>query len=320
MKKAKVILKPILFIFIFFILLCLTSLILVPKNNDKASGIHNPTSYGFLGEKDNTIDILTIGDSESYSAISPMELYQNYGFTSYVCGTPRQRLYQSYDYLEKVIENQKLKVIFLETNAIFRKVNIWDYLQFESQKKLPVFQYHNRWKTISQNDLTGDKNYTWTHVGKGYRYNSKIKSASYRKYMKKKNEVRDISQFNYYFLNKIKNLCQENHIRFILISTPSIKNWNYTKHNGVQEYADKNGIEYIDMNLLFKEIPIDWKNDTRDKGDHLNYSGALKVTKYLGDYLKQSMLVEDHRNDKNFIHWDQDLKTYKEMIKNNVKF
>lgn len=320
MKKIKLIIKPLIFIFIFLIILGIVSPIFIPKNNSQEAGMHTPTAYGFLGEKPNTIDVLAIGDSESYSAISPMEIYQNYGYTSYVCGTPRQKLYQSYDFLKKALEKHKIKVVFLETNAIFRKINPWDYLQFKSQEFFPILEYHNRWKTLNENDLK-EPNYTWTHFSKGYRFNTKTSSATINKnYMQEKNETRNIRKVNYYFLNKIKFLCDENNIKLVFVSTPSLKNWNYEKHNGVQRYADENKIEYIDMNLLSQDIPINWKKETRDKGDHLNYKGALKVSHYLGQYLKGLNIVKDHRNDQKYISWNKDLNLYKDKVKKKIKF
>ena len=104
------------------------------------------------------------------------------------------------------------------------------------------------------------------------------------------------------YLNKIFNLCEENNIKVILLSTPSVKNWNYEKHNSIQEIAQKNNIDYVDMNLS-DDVNINWAEDTKDRGDHLNYSGAKKVTMALGNYLEQLHILEDHRNDERYDNW-----------------
>ena len=53
------------------------------------------------------------------------------------------------------------------------------------------------------------------------------------------------------------------------------------------------------------DLKINWKKDTKDKGNHLNYRGAKKVTKYLGNYLKKTGLLEDHRKDSKYESWDR---------------
>ena len=43
---------------------------------------------------------------------------------------------------------------------------------------------------------------------------------------------------------------------------------------------------------------------TLDKGDHLNLSGAHKVTDYMTMYLQEHYMLPDHRGDEKFTSWD----------------
>ena len=73
-------------------------------------------------------------------------------------------------------------------------------------------------------------------------------------------------------------------------------------------------VKYIDLNVG-NELKIDWSKDTCDKGDHLNYSGAMKVTEYLGEYLSGNYELPDHRKDKAYDAWGQALKAYSSAVK-----
>ena len=63
-----------------------------------------------------------------------------------------------------------------------------------------------------------------------------------------------------------------------------------------------------------EQIPIDWEKDTRDKGDHLNYFGAKKVTAFLGKYLSDTGLVSNHKNDRDYEHWNTALADFNRII------
>lgn len=311
-------LKGITFVAILVALLVFTSYVFSPKNNDRKSGMLQPTAYGILTEEKNTIDTLIIGDSESYSSFSPMQIWDEHGYTSYVCGTPGQQLYQSYDFLVKTLKTQKPKVVILEANCIYRKLTINQYVQFQIEQWIPLLKYHDRWKKLQPQDFYQPIDYTWQHDTKGYRYFKGIKSSKIRDYMKNRKKTKRIEKNNLYFLNKIRTLCDEENIKFVLINAPNLKNWNYEKHMGVQEYADKHGIDYVDMNLKNKEVGIDWLKDTRDQGDHLNFTGARKATRYLGQYLKEQNILMSHKNDKKYESWNECLKKYKKTIQEKV--
>lgn len=315
MKKIRErVIKGVIFVGIFFILFGIFSYILQPKNNDRASGMDQPTAYAILAEKENTIDTLVIGDSESYSSISPMQIWEEHGYTTYVCGTPAQRLYQSLDFLEKALETQKPKIVILEVNSVYRKYSIFSYVGFEVQERFPLFKYHNRWKSLTEDDFQKPIEYTWKNELKGFDFDRRVKSTKFSDYMRENKKSETLTGRNRYFLDEILQLCDDNDIKLVLMSAPSIKNWNYEKHAGVEAYARENKIEYIDMNLFIDEIGIDWVHDTRDKGDHVNFEGAQKVTHFVGNYLKNTGLLSSHKGDKNYDMWNDDLDRYKARI------
>ena len=78
--KLKIV-KCISFILILLIILIILSYIAIPKNNSKEFGMENVEANGILGEKDDSIDIYVVGDSESFTSIIPMKLWEDYGFT-----------------------------------------------------------------------------------------------------------------------------------------------------------------------------------------------------------------------------------------------
>lgn len=300
------------FLMILVLMLGGISWIVSPKDN---RNMHNTTANGFLGEKPHTIDVLILGDSESFTSFSPMQIWRDYGYTTYVCGTSRQYVQDTYNFLVRFTESQKPRVVFLETNLLYRAEgrlsDIFRVAQNTASKFLPVFEYHNRWKRLGINDFHKTKGYTWRDELKGFRINGKI--VPYEgtpEYMKKTSKTKKIPNVCTYYFKKMAELCKEKNIELVLVSTASPANWSYEKHNGVDKLAKEYGLTYLDMNLIVDKLKIDWKNDTYDKGDHLNFYGAQKTTAYLGEYIKSNFSITDNRGKEEFKHWDDDLKVY----------
>jgi hypothetical protein len=151
---AKQILRTVLFFLIFLLLFAFFTHLLVPKNNSPEAGIHDDWAKGFLAEPENTIDVLILGDSEVYSCVSPLVIWQEQGITSYSCGTSDQKLYQTESYLQRFFETQKPQIVLLETNILYRDYSTTSIIPHLFEEAFPLVRYHDRWKQLPGSDLT----------------------------------------------------------------------------------------------------------------------------------------------------------------------
>ena len=313
---AKNLLTTLAFLGILALLLFFTSRILQPKGNAKEDGMHDATANGILSEPANTLDVLFLGDSESYSSFIPLKIWQDQGITSYVCGTPGQKLFYTMDFLKKAFENQNPKLVVLETNAMFRKYSPLDSASNRLQNLFSVFRYHNRWKTLKPKDLRLSVNYNFVENAKGYVYNTAVSAADTKGYMAPSDLREPIPEGNVEQLKAMEAFCRERGARLIFVSVPSTVNWNQRRHNAVEALAEEMGVTYVDMNLLTREIPIDWNRDTSDKGDHLNFNGAEKVSAYLSTYLAEHGGFEDKRDWMTYQTWNDALAQFNQKTNN----
>ena len=261
--------------------------------------------YSVLAEPDNTLDAVIFGDSEAFAAFSPVEMYNKYGFTSFVCASASQYITLTESFVRETLEHQKPKVIFLETNAIFRKMNSTKPLESAIDAQFPVFPYHNLWKNFDPLNINENENdYCFRDDLKGFKYTAIVNKSDNKDYMKKTKEKQKIPATNTSYVYSIYEYCQEKGVELVFVSAPSTVHWNYAKHNTIAALAKKLGVKFIDLNLE-DDIGINWNTDTCDRGDHVNYYGATKVSAFFGKYVHNKFDLPDHRNDSAYSDWNQ---------------
>lgn len=309
MKKQKHMLRTCLFLVILFLLIFLPGLVLTPKVVMKyhLGAGRNAVYSRIANEPKNTIDVLVMGDSESYTSISPMKIWNETGYTVYAAGQPGANLADTRNVLKTALESQKPKVILLETHSLFRNRKSQAFrkqsaLAEKLYNAFPVLRYHNSWKQVFPQKMHA--------TYKGFGVSSKVRPyTGPADYMnppegaptvnpKDKDKVQNtISRANRRDFDAIRKTCEKHGIQLILYSAPSPKNYNIQRCDALAKLAKKTNVPYVDLNRRVEELQIDWATDTRDRGDHLNISGAIKTTGYLRDYLVQNCNLEDRRND-----------------------
>ena len=298
----------------FVAILVALSMLFYPKDNQEAHGMIDEAANGILGERSNSIDVIFIGDSETYSAFSPLQMWGSYGFTSYVCSTSGQKLPYGNTLLRRATIDQKPRIVVFETNFIFRAVTLDDVFFRWLQDIIPAFEYHNRWKALTPGDLYSDIATTWSDDMKGFYLDTSTEAASATSHMAPSDQVTDIPLLNRLYLETMVDYCRSIGAEPIFVSTPSTVNWNTARHDGIQLFADEIGVAYIDLNTEPTKVDIDWKTDTRDKGDHLNLSGALKTSDFIGRYFSEVYKLPDHRKDDAYSSWNELFELYQQKI------
>ena len=178
-----------------------------------------------------------------------------------------------------------------------------------------IIRYHSRYNELTLDDLK----YMFNHkvvTYNGYLINKEIKGVSTLPTKKRlgsytfKDNVID-------YLDKIRELCQENNIKLVLIKAPSLYPYWYTEYdNQVKDYANKYNLDYYNFLDNIEEIGIDYSHDTYDGGLHLNLYGATKLSTYFGRILKDKYDLTDYRLDNEISDiYNQKLYEYNNAIK-----
>ncbi len=279
-------------------------------SNDTLVQNRNKSLFRIMREPENSIDVLVVGDSLSYTSMSPMQAFRDSGMSMYVCGQSGQKMVETHRMIETAFETQSPKVVLIETNAIFRgKGGISDLkekVEDLGNYYLPILRNHDIWKSVFLNKKYKVENY------KGFSFRTSVQPYKGGAYMLESTEEEKIPDSSIEYLRQIVELCENNGAKLLLFSSPSPDNYSYERYNSLKRFTTDTKIDYLDLNHYIPEIGINWNQDSLDKGDHLNLSGAEKVTKYMTSYLKVQYDLPDHRNDNNYKEWNTELEQYLE--------
>lgn len=283
--------RYILFFGILLILIICAGFIFTPRSYDPLTADSDITK-NWLGEKDNSIDMIVMGDSECYTSLNPNLFRNKTDVNTFLCSSSGMRLAEAYLTLVEVLKTQSPKYLLLETDMIFLDSSLAGEVKnafiFEMEDLLDFFRYHGRWKY-----LTPDVILQKTGISdplKGFRVYNKVNPYSGEEYMFESDGLQALNPVNRFYLDRIKKLCDDKGIRLVLMSSPSPHNWTYEKHNATALWASENGVNFYDLNLVPGEIGINWQTDSLDGGDHLNFSGAYKTTLYMADIFNEEIL------------------------------
>lgn len=306
--------KMIAFVMVFVVIVGVLGVAFTPKKSDPGSGITNSNARGFYGEPKNSIDVLILGDSNAYSACSPMYIWNKYGIPTYVAAEGFQNVTGASNLLDEVLTCQKPKLVVFDVNMLWtgkttlKKVE--NNLKNMAYKYLPLAQYHNRWKSMDVKEMFEAKDYTYRSASRGQYLSMEVKPFTGQSKMVKTDVVEDIPEVSRVLLDKLISKCNENGIKMMFVETPTAKSWNYARHNAMVKYAKQKKIDFVDMNTLEGKYAIDWSTDTRDGGRHLNCEGAEKVSAYLGKYISEHYSFKDKRDLEKYVDWNNDYLDY----------
>lgn len=342
-KKTFYVAKTSLFLIIFMCLFYLISFVFQRK--DYLAQLNT-----YFDLEKNTIDVFILGPSTSEIAISPMDLWHDYGIVSYNLSVAGQSIPINYYNLKEALKSQNPKLLIFDLCNYYITEETWErqkqpirvheFLNFIpsystkievvmnlvewqdwAEYGIDIIYYHDRWKELKAHDFISYRNNQ-----KGAITRWEIEPFDLPPYIISKQEK--VSADNYKlsmeYLTKIIELCEENDIDILFTNLPSYLEddelgWSRQRMwNGFEDFSKEQNYDYLNYNYLLSEVGIDHKTDYAD-WRHSNYSGQQKITKHLGRYIIDNYDIPDRRNDERYDEWNEEYQLYQDEIEKQVK-
>jgi len=333
-----------IFLFLFFTLFYYISEVFFPKWED----IDNtkPGIETFYDQPKNSIDVLFFGTSSFRNGISPLTIWEETGYTSYLRATTGQHPLVTYFYIVESLKFQNPEVIVVDGISLFYdfdidknessirksvdplrmslvKLHLIKDIIENSQNQsfisyiFPLIRYHNRWKQgLTSNDFEFYK------IDYADRFRGQYITRGFIPYImpdyfanKKFEDAEPYNSMSHYYFKKMISFCKDKGIELIFISLPRVDNYDHSKHLAIKNLAYAHDLQFIDYNMpeLIEETRFDPLADFQNE-THLNVYGSQRISKHFGFFLKEEFSLLDRRNDLNFENWNTDLQYYKSSI------
>ena len=323
-------------------LLWLLQALLMPKYVSNREGALIAEYYDNAGNN----DVVFIGDCEVYENFSPITMWEEYGITSIIRGSPQQLIWQSYYLMEETFRYETPKVMVFNVLSMmydtvespreqdkreeYNRMTLdgmrwsqskWDSIQASMTKEerergaewtylFPILRYHERWSELTTEDfqyIFGKDQVS----DNGYLMQTGVKPVATLRPEPPRVDY-TFGENSYCYLDKMRTLCESYGTQLVLIKAPSLSPiWWDEWDQQMEDYAKEHNLLYINFLDYQEEIGIDWSKDTYDAGEHLNVYGAEKLASYFGKILVEECGVADHRSDAQLSAvWDEKVKTY----------
>ena len=297
--------------------------------------------FGPFLEHPQQYDVLFFGDSRFVNCLFPMELWEDYGIAGYNLSCYGNTMPVSYWSMMNAFDYVRPKVVVLAVNGARKDLKVTgsssdlhtalDFLPLSRTKVRAIRdltddpyakddegnhyvdmrweycftlgKYHDRWSELTPSDFTGRPN-----VQKGA--DMMVGVAPTEDYSVIDDDLYAEEQgVGYSYLRRTIEECRRRGIEILLVHLPYPASENAQMHaHTIGSIAEEYGVDYIDFVRL--DSVVDYAVDCYDQQAHLNPSGGLKVTDFIGQYLAEHYGLEDRRGDADYANWQEDERNY----------
>ncbi|WMI81889.1 hypothetical protein [Anaerotignum sp. MB30-C6] len=310
------------------------------RPDDESDEIH-----AFYDEPKESIDVLFMGSSPILRGVSPMVMWEQEGFTSYVRASALQPTSVTYGLLQESLEYQTPELVVLLCDNIFLE---YDYVEREGDLRraldgmkiskhkfqivneitaaddrqtllsymFPLFRYHERWKEVDWAEAeptplmehSFKKGNVYLRGGEPLAFSDNFMEPSGIAAPALNQDARND-------IEKSIRLCKEKNIPVLMIHLPKMS-WSYEQSVALENFAKEMGVEYLDFDRgeIRSQLSLDPALDYYDQG-HMNLIGSVKLSQWFGDYLDETYDLPDHRKDETYQRWHEDYQMYAERTK-----
>ena len=292
--------------------------------------------YQAFFEEKMDYDVFFLGTSHMMDAVYPIELWRDYGITSYNLGNTAEPMDNTYWTLRLASKYHVPKVVVIDMAYLDRiqatQMHTYQFAHgfldeiplsldkiravwavFPEGKRaefvFPLALYHTRWEELFDGPVQANTDAVPCMLGAELRVGRSEPAPFVRT-----QEMAQQTLAGEPALREIISLCREKGIMPVLTGIPyPADEAQQQVINRAQTLANELNVQYV--NLFDAEGLVDFETDCYDPASHLNPDGATKVTAYLGAWLSEQCALEDKRGDVRYAHWNAALAEYEQLRK-----